>query len=95
MILPVCATCDSCHFFRRFAFDSGMNSGEFAPVLVDDLEATLSEPTLTTEPDTDLVDYGKCIRNPPQFLASTLNGEWPVIHKSRVCGEYQPNGCQN
>jgi hypothetical protein len=40
-------------------------------------------------------EYGKCVRNPPQFFSASLEGEWPVIHRSRVCGEYRPNGSQN
>lgn len=39
-----------------------------------------------------LVEYGKCRRYPPQFFYETLNGEWPVVHETSVCGEYRVAG---
>lgn len=38
----------------------------------------------------DAEEYGKCVRNPPTFFhRKLLNGEWPVVHFSRWCGEYR------
>jgi len=63
--------------------------------MMDDSELAMAVPILSTEPERYLLEYGRCVRNPPQFFSETLNGEWPVIHNSRVCGEYRPNGTQN
>lgn len=33
--------------------------------------------------------YGRCLRNPPQFVEpSALNGDWPVIKEDQWCGEH-------
>ncbi len=33
--------------------------------------------------------FGRCLRNPPQFVMSdALNGEWPVIKADQWCGEH-------
>lgn len=92
MIVPVHATCASCRFFRRFSpqTDPGLQ-----PALVDDSEEALSMPILSTEPHPDILDYGKCVRNPPQFFSQSLSGEWPIIHDSRYCGEYRPDAARN
>jgi hypothetical protein len=95
MILSVPAACNTCRFFEPLADYEAAHHEDFVPLLVDDLEAACVGPTLTTEPDTELRDYGKCMRNPPQFLAGSLNGDWPIIHGSRVCGEYRPNVSQH
>ena len=91
--VPVCGNCGTCHFFQRFTDDSA--AGFQQPAMMDDSKIAMAVPILSTEPDADLVEYGRCVRNPPQFFSETLNGEWPVIHNSRVCGEYRPNGVQN
>ena len=94
-MLPVCASCATCRFFLRFTADSTSHFEERDPMLFDDSEALIAPPVVSTAVDTDLLEYGKCVRNPPQFYSETLNGEWPVIHRSRVCGEYRTNGERN
>lgn len=94
MIPPLCARCETCAFFHRLILAA---VGEVEPdeeSLFDDSEAALSPPSHSVSSTADAHEYGKCIRNPPQFFAG-LEGEWPVIHRSRVCGEYRPNGSQN
>jgi hypothetical protein len=91
--LRVCESCGSCHFFQRFSDESVVELKQ--QTLVDDSEAALAVPIMTTERDADVLEYGRCIRNPPQFFSETLSGEWPVVHDSRLCGEYRPNGVQN
>ena len=95
MIVPVCVTCATCRFFRRFTPETASGYEQHSPALLDDSDAEFANPMLSTEPDTDLLEYGKCVRNPPQFFSETLNGEWPIVHRSRVCGEYRPNASQN
>lgn len=95
MILPLCARCETCIFFNRFVPTSVADFEPDHPALIDDTEAALAMPSLATTTDPDMHEYGKCVRNPPQFFSASLEGEWPVIHRSRVCGEYRPNGCQN
>lgn len=95
MILPLCARCETCMFFNRFAPSSLADFEPDQPALIDDSEAALAMPALATTADPQMREYGKCVRNPPQFFSASLEGEWPVIHKSCVCGEYRPNGSQN
>ena len=93
MIIPVCARCATCVFFHRFTETAAGQIESYA--LLDDSEAALAVPSLATTTDPDMHEYGKCVRNPPQFFSASLEGKWPVIHRSRVCGEYRPNGSQN
>ena len=92
MISPIRPTCATCRFFLRFTEESAAEYERRPQALLDDSEAAFAVPIIATEPDSDLLDYGKCIRNPPQFLAETLNGDWPAVHESCVCGEYRPTG---
>ena len=95
MNLHVCKSCGSCRFFSRIDPRSDGGFSEEPPQLYDDSEQTLAAPILSTDADSHLSDYGRCLRNPPQFFSSSLNGEWPIVHDSSVCGEYRPDGSRN
>jgi len=79
MIAGVRPSCATCQFFNRFT--------------TADMEDSVTPLAATGQPadaDSDaLLEFGKCLRNPPQFFYDTLNGEWPVIHESKLCGEYR------
>lgn len=87
MIAPIRPTCATCRFFLRFTAEVTAGFERNGPELIDDSAADF--PVLATENDTDLLEYGRCIRLPPQLLGQTLNGDWPVIHETRFCGEYR------
>lgn len=95
MIPPLCARCETCAFFHRLLLAAAGDAEPDQESLFDDSEVALALPSHSADPSSDVHEYGKCIRNPPQFFSETLEGEWPVIHRSRVCGEYRPNGSQN
>jgi hypothetical protein len=79
MLQSVRPSCETCQFFQRFTEEQ----------IGDAVTATVS-PTDETEADPSLlIEFGKCIRNPPQFFYETLNGEWPVVHETKLCGEYR------
>jgi hypothetical protein len=95
VILPLCARCETCAFFRRLILAAAGDIEPDEESLFDDSEAALALPSRSADSPADIHEYGTCIRNPPQFFSAGLEGEWPVIHRSRVCGEYRPNGSQN
>lgn len=88
MIASIRPTCSTCRFFLRFTAESTVGFERCSAALIDDSESAFT--MLSTDTEADLLEYGKCIRNPPQFLGATLNGDWPVVHETRVCGEYRP-----
>lgn len=95
MALDVWGSCSSCRFFCRIdpKFDSEFSAEPSQ--LFDDSEQVIAAPILSTDSDTQLTDYGRCLRNPPQFFSSSLNGEWPIVYDGNVCGEYRPDGSRN
>lgn len=93
MIAPIRPTCSTCRFFFRFSAEAAAAFTQRADTLIDDSEVAF--PVLSTDTDSDLLEYGRCIRNTPQFLGETLNGDWPIVHETRVCGEYRPSGATN
>ena len=95
MIPLLCARCETCAFFHRLILAAVGDVEPDQESLFDDSEAALALPSHAANASPDVHEYGKCIRNPPQFFSASIEGEWPVIHRSRVCGEYRPNGSQN
>jgi len=85
MIAPIRPTCATCRFFLRFTEESTAGFERRSLELIDDSEASL----LAIDNESDLFEYGRCIRNPPQFLGETFNGDWPIVHDTRFCGEYR------
>lgn len=75
--------CGNCAFFRRYTKE--MVFEKVMPV-TDARELTPAEAEDHYE---SMVEFGKCVRNPPQFFYETLNGEWPVVHQTHYCGEYR------
>jgi hypothetical protein len=95
MKLHVCGSCGSCRFFSRIDPTAQSEFSEEPPQLYDDSEQALAAPIISTDANSSLTDYGRCLRNPPQFFLSSLNGEWPIVHEESVCGEYRPDGSCN
>lgn len=80
MLAGVKPSCETCRYFRRI--DAGASDSHLTAV------ASADRPDDIVEPEA-LQEFGRCIRNPPQFFYETLNGEWPIVHETRVCGEYR------
>lgn len=78
MIAPVRPACASCRYFVRLVDDPG----ERYEPLCDFVDGP--QPF-----DVTLQEFGKCVRQPPQLYGDTLNGEWPIVHEERFCGEYR------
>lgn len=80
MIAQIKPTCATCRFFARFTTRE----------IQDEVNAA-EAPDADPDPDLDeyLNEYGKCVRYPPMFFHDVLNGEWPVVHESKFCGEYR------
>jgi hypothetical protein len=76
-IKPCCA---SCKWFKRIPPESiGVS-----------VKAVASPEDQDEDVDDSLLEgFGRCVRNPPQFFYETLNGEWPVVHETKYCGEYR------
>lgn len=82
MISAVRPSCATCQWFSRF---QPADVGE----RVRAIRGPDHDEDDTEEDPEGMLEYGRCIRNPPAFFYETLNGEWPVIHESKVCGEYR------
>lgn len=95
MALDICGSCSGCRFFCRIDPTYDTEFSEKPSQLFDDSEQVIAAPILSTDADSHLSDYGRCLRNPPQFFSSSLNGEWPIVRDGNVCGEYRPDGSCN
>lgn len=80
MISYVKPTCANCRFFARFTQEA---IGEEVGAAVD------TDGEMSPEYDEHLIEFGKCVRYPPQFFHEVLNGEWPVVHETKFCGEWR------
>lgn len=83
--LPVLAgikpCCGSCKWFKRIPREAIGVSMHAVGSPGSDEDGEVDESALE--------GFGRCVRNPPMFFYETLNGEWPVIHETKVCGEYR------
>lgn len=75
--------CGNCAFFKRYT-----------PEMVQEMVVPVTDARDLTPAENEaeyqsMVEFGKCVRNPPQFFYETLNGEWPVVHQTNYCGEYR------
>lgn len=89
MFMTIKPSCATCRFFERFTEESTAaykRLGDASDTAGDDEPGV---PILATDHGDELLEYGRCLRNPPQLFCETLNGEWPVVHENRVCGEYR------
>ena len=80
MISAIKPTCAGCRYFARFNLEE--IGSEVAAAVNYDGE-------MSPEYDEHLLEFGKCVRYPPQFFHDVLNGEWPVVHEDNFCGEWR------
>lgn len=83
MYAPIRRECGTCAFFRRYTPEVIENK-----VIGVKCNTDLT-PVEEHEQYQNLLEFGKCVRYPPQFFYETLNGEWPVVHQSHYCGEHR------
>lgn len=75
--------CANCAFFQRYTKE-----------MVEEKVVAVTSATDLTPAENEIdfqsmMEFGKCVRYPPQFFYETLNGEWPVVHQTHFCGEYR------